>query len=83
MECGDLVIDLASRNVTLWGEAVNLTPTEYNLLALLGRFHGNVLAFQQNFAEVWGPTTPLIHSCCAATLASSAIRSNPIAPVPP
>ena len=54
IECGDLVVDLASRNVTLCGDAVHLTPTEYKLLALLGRFHGKVLTLQQIFAEVWG-----------------------------
>jgi DNA-binding response OmpR family regulator len=55
IECGDLMIDLASRNVTLRGDAVHLTPTEYKLLALLGRFSGKVLVFQQIFSEVWGP----------------------------
>lgn len=54
IECGDLMIDLASRNVILRGAAVHLTPTEYKLLALLARFHGKVLVFQQIFAEVWG-----------------------------
>ena len=54
IECGDLVVDLVSRNVTLRGDDVHLTPTEYKLLALLGRFYGKVLTFQQIFAEVWG-----------------------------
>ena len=54
IECGDLVVDLASRNVMLCGHAVHLTPTEYKLLALLGRFHGKVLTLKQIFAEVWG-----------------------------
>ena len=54
IECGDLIIDLASRIVTLRGDAVHLTPIEYNLLALLGRFPGNVLVFQYIFAEIWG-----------------------------
>ena len=54
IECGDLVVDLASRTVTLFGEGVHLTPTEYKLLVLLGRFHGKVLTFQQICAEVWG-----------------------------
>ena len=54
IECGGLMIDLASRSVTLRGDSVHLTPTEYKLLALLGRFPGKVLAFQQIFAEVWG-----------------------------
>ena len=54
IECGDLVVDLASRNVTLCGDAIHLTPTEYELLALLGRFPGKVLTIHQIFAEVWG-----------------------------
>jgi len=54
IECGGLVVDLASRNVTLGGDPVNLTPTEYKLLVLLGRFQGTVLTIQQIFAEVWG-----------------------------
>lgn len=54
MECGDLVVDLAARNVTICGHAIHLTPTEYKLLALLGRFHGKALTFQQIFTEVWG-----------------------------
>jgi len=54
IECGGLVVDLASRNVTRSGKAVHLTPTEYKLLALLVRFHGKVLTVQQIFAEVWG-----------------------------
>ena len=54
IECGGLVIDLASRSVTLRGDSVHLTPTEYKLLVLLGRFPGKVVAFQQIFAEVWG-----------------------------
>ena len=48
------MVDLASRSVTLRGDAVHLTPTEYKLLALLGQFHGKVIAFQQIFTEVWG-----------------------------
>ena len=54
VECGDLVVDLVSQSVTLCGDAVDLTPTEYKLLALLGRFGGEVLTFQEIFAEVWG-----------------------------
>ena len=54
IDCGDLVVDLVSRNVTLCGNAVHLTPTEYKLLVLLGRFQGKVLTIRQIFAEVWG-----------------------------
>ena len=55
VEGGDLVVDLSSQSVTLCGETVHLTPTEYRLLALLARFGGKVLTFQEIFAEVWGP----------------------------
>ena len=54
LECGDLVVDLASRHVALRGNSVHLTPTEYKLLTLLVRFDGEVLTFQQISAAVWG-----------------------------
>jgi two-component system KDP operon response regulator KdpE len=52
---GDLRIDLAARVVTLGGEDVRLTPTEYKLLATLARKADRVLTYQQLLKEVWGP----------------------------
>ena len=37
---GDLVIDLAGRTVTVDGESVSLTPTEFDLLAIMARSPG-------------------------------------------
>ena len=40
MHIGDLVIDLAGRSVTVEGESVSLTPTEFDLLAIMARSPG-------------------------------------------
>ncbi|MCL4820912.1 MAG: response regulator [Vicinamibacteria bacterium] len=55
VEIGELRIDLAARRVSLAGEDVRLTRTEYNLLALLARHVGKVLTHRQLLKEVWGP----------------------------
>lgn len=52
---GDLHIDLTRRLVTLRGEPVKLTPTEYALLRLMVQHAGRVLTHRQILKEVWGP----------------------------
>jgi two-component system KDP operon response regulator KdpE len=54
-EHGGLRIDLESRMVSVAGEVVHLTPTEYNLLARLARHAGRVVTHRQLLADVWGP----------------------------
>jgi two-component system, OmpR family, KDP operon response regulator KdpE len=49
-----LVVELASRGVTLEGQAVHLTPTEFDLLARLVRHAGQVVTHRQLLADVWG-----------------------------
>lgn len=49
-----LTIDLDERRVTVGGDLVKLTPTEYKLLALLVRNKGRVLEFRQILEKVWG-----------------------------
>lgn len=51
---GDLQVDLARRLVTLHGQPVKLTPTEYALLRLLIQHVGKVLTHRQILREVWG-----------------------------
>jgi two-component system KDP operon response regulator KdpE len=51
---GALNIDLGTREVTLAGQAVHLTPTEFNLLARLVRSAGQVVTHRQLLADVWG-----------------------------
>lgn len=52
---GDLTIDLENRRVTKNGEVLDLTPTEYRLLATLVEHNGRVLSHEQLLTDVWGP----------------------------
>jgi two-component system, OmpR family, KDP operon response regulator KdpE len=54
-EAGELRVDLTSRHVSLRGERLKLTPTEYALLRLLIQHAGKVLTHRQILREVWGP----------------------------
>jgi two-component system KDP operon response regulator KdpE len=49
-----LCIDLPSRQVSLDGAAVHLTPTEFELLARLVRSAGQVVTHRQLLTDVWG-----------------------------
>ncbi len=51
---GDLTVDLARRVVTVAGQEVQLTPTEYDLLRVLVTYAGKVLTHRQLLREVWG-----------------------------
>ena len=51
---GDLAVDLLKRTVQVRGQAVQLTPTEYDLLKLLIRYADRVLTHRQIIREVWG-----------------------------
>ena len=53
-EVGGLAVDLARRVVTLAGEEVVLTPTEYDLLRVLVQNAGKVLTHNQLLRQVWG-----------------------------
>jgi two-component system KDP operon response regulator KdpE len=53
-ESGHLRVDLTARVVTLEGEEVQLTPTEYDLLKVLIKYAGRVLTHQQLLREVRG-----------------------------
>lgn len=52
---GDLIIDFTSRRVLKEGEALQLTPTEYRLLAALAENAGRTLSHEQLLERVWGP----------------------------
>jgi DNA-binding response OmpR family regulator len=51
---GNLVIDTDARRVTKGGKVVELTPTEYRLLATLAENGGRVLSHEQLLNRVWG-----------------------------
>jgi two-component system KDP operon response regulator KdpE len=54
-EVGSLRIDLASREISIDGKIVHLTPNEFRLLAVLVKHAGKVLTHRQLLKEVWGP----------------------------
>ncbi len=47
-------IDLDARRVTIRGEIIKLTPTEFKLLAILVKNKGRLLEFRQLLEGVWG-----------------------------
>jgi len=51
---GDVTVNFDSREVTLKGETIKLTPTEYKLLYQLVRNAGRVLTFDMLLSKVWG-----------------------------
>ena len=50
----DLVINYAERRVTVSGQAVQLTATEYNLLSEFSVNAGRVLSHDHLLRQVWG-----------------------------
>ena len=54
LTCGDLAVDLDAHRVTRGGEAVKLTPKEFDLLVALLRAGGRVLTHRALLARVWG-----------------------------
>ena len=63
---GDLELDVARHSVTVAGEAVHLTPTEFSLLRTLVRYRGRLMTHSTLLREVWGPVheedTPLLRA---------------------
>jgi two-component system KDP operon response regulator KdpE len=55
INCDNLVIDLGRHKVTVDGEPVDLTPTEFRLLSVLAQHKGRVLPHEYLLREVWGP----------------------------
>lgn len=55
---GVVALDPTTRRVTVDGEPVHLTPTEFDLLWFLGRRPGRVSTREELLAEVWGYDFP-------------------------
>ncbi len=54
LTAGALVIDLAHRAVTLDGTPMTVTPTEFDILALLVQHNGCIVTQQEILGTVWG-----------------------------
>ncbi len=52
---GDLIIDEEAHRVERAGQAIRLTPKEFDLLVLLARHAGKVLTHRQILQSLWGP----------------------------
>jgi len=55
IQAGELEIDLEKRILRRAGTVVHLTPTEFDLLALLMKNHGTPLTHSKLLRTVWGP----------------------------
>jgi two-component system KDP operon response regulator KdpE len=55
VEVGDLVVDIAKREVMRAGKEVHLTPIEFDLLRVLAQNAGRLVTQRQLLREVWGP----------------------------
>ncbi|HEY4894792.1 MAG TPA: response regulator transcription factor [Solirubrobacteraceae bacterium] len=55
IEVDGLEMDLAARIVRREGQAVHLTPIEFDLLRTLARNRGRLLTHRKLLLEVWGP----------------------------
>lgn len=54
LEAGDFRVDIESREVTVGGRQVHLTPKEYDLLVYFIRHPGKVLTHRTLLAAIWG-----------------------------
>ena len=82
LQVGDLSIDAASREVTLSGEAISLTSTEFDLLFFMVRNAGRAFSREQLLASVWGYTSSSYEHTVNVTInrVRSKIERNPASP---
>ncbi|HHH31434.1 MAG TPA: response regulator transcription factor [Polyangiaceae bacterium] len=79
---GDVVVNPSTRQVHKAGEPVELTVTEFNVLATLARTGGEALSRQQIFEAVWGKDHHGTHRTIDNFLAQlrSKLEDNPARP---
>lgn len=53
MQCGAIELDDSAKKVTLDGEEVSLTPTEYDILKLLMQHPGQVFSPKEIYRKIW------------------------------
>ena len=77
VELGELVVDLEKRLVTLRGDPVSLTPTEFELLSLFVQNEGKLLTHPAILRAVWGPSYRTSPTTSTSTSRSFGGRSKP------
>lgn len=55
LSIGPLTLEDAAHRVACNGQAIHLTPKEYDLLLLLARNAGRILTHRQILSQIWGP----------------------------
>ena len=75
-QVGGLRLDHSRREVTVDGQPIHLTPTEYRLLTFLARNAGKVVTHRQLLKEVWGPDSVSENQYLRVYMGSSVARSN-------
>ena len=58
LTCRGIEMDLSRHNVVINDKSVELSPKEFELLAVLLRNHGKALSREEILAEVWGDDGP-------------------------
>jgi DNA-binding response OmpR family regulator len=71
--CEDLLIDYQTQTVTLGGQTVELSMTEFRVLALLARNAGRVVSPEEILSTVWTEDDPVSH---VVTVTISRIRQK-------
>jgi len=54
LEAGGVIINPEQRSVTLYGEPIDLTPKEFDILYLLASYPKKVFSAENIFQQVWG-----------------------------
>ena len=69
-QAGDLTIDYGKRHAYIGGEDIRLTQIEYKIVALLSRYAGRVLTYDQLMKAVWGPNSAGDHQILRVNMAN-------------
>ena len=81
-QSGGMVIDYDKHHVLIDGKDVHLTPNEYTLVALLGKYAGKVLTYDYLMRELWGPGVKGDNQILRVNMANirRKIEKNPASP---
>lgn len=79
---GDLTIDYAKHRVYLGDRDTNLTPNEFKIVGLLGKYAGRVITYKSMLQQLWGPTASSDNKILRVHMASirRKIEPNPDEP---
>ena len=81
-QSGGMVIDYDKHHVLIDWKDVHLTPNEYKLVALLGKYAGKVLTYDYLMRELWGPGVKGDNQILRVNMANirRKIEKNPASP---